>query len=717
MQKIPVAILSFFLLISSISLKADEGMWLPLFVGRLNNVDLQAQGCHLTPQEIYNVNNASLKDAIIQFGGGCTGEVVSPNGLIFTNHHCGFGSIQSLSSVDHDYLTNGFWAYRLQEELPVEGLTARFLVSISDVTASALADLKMMMSEDSRNAQIKANIAKIEKNAVNGKGQEARVASFFNGNEYYLFIYKVYKDVRLVGTPPVSIGKFGGDTDNWMWPRHTGDFSIFRIYAGPDNEPALYSAENIPFTPKKYLPLSIKGFKENDFTMIMGYPGTTDRYATSYTIDWATEINNPAIVKIRTKKLDIMREDMDADQAIYIKYASKYAGTANYWKFFNGQARDLKRLHIADRKRDLEEQFANWAAADQLRFGVYRSTLLNISKAYESINKYELAVRYNQEAINRGCEIINFSRQMNSLAEILKNRIDTIDTKPIIDKLLTSCKKYYKDYNAPTDQKLLAAMLELYYNDVPQTQQTPYLKQLFLKYKGYFSEYARFAFEKSIFASQQKYESFLANPSFKTLRKDPVWILQEAFAVNAAKIDSVLKPSQDMLAIGRRLFVKGIREMQPNRKFAPDANSTMRFTYGRVMDYSPADGVEYDYVTTLKGIIDKSKMDVHDYLIPKKLEELYNSGDYGRYAENGKMIVAFLTNNDITGGNSGSPVMNADGELIGLAFDGNWEAMSGNYAFEPELQRTICVDIRYVLFIIDKYAGAQNLIDELEIRM
>lgn len=716
MKKKLIIFISLVIFANPFSLKADEGMWLPLFIERLNNVDLQTQGCHLTPQEIYSVNNASLKDAIIQFGGGCTGEVVSSNGLIFTNHHCGFGSIQSLSSVDHDYLTNGFWAYRLQEELPVEGLTARFLVSISDVTASALADLKMIMSEDARNAQIRSNIAKIEKNAVSGKGQEARVASFFNGNEYYLFIYKVYRDVRLVGTPPVSIGKFGGDTDNWMWPRHTGDFSIFRIYADADNEPANYSAGNIPFHPKKYLPISIKGYKENDFTMIMGYPGTTDRYATSYTIDWATEINNPAIVKIRTKKLEIMREDMDADQAIYIKYASKYAGTANYWKFFRGQARDLKRLHIADRKRELEEQFATWIQEDQLRFGVYRSTLLNISKAYGSINKYELAVRYNQEAINRGCEIISFSRQMNNLAEIMENKFDTVDQKPLVDKLLLSSVKYFKDYNAPTDQKLLAAMLELYFNDVPPSQQPPYIKELNSRYKGNFAAYSEFVFEKSIFASQQKYESFLAHPSYKKLRNDPVWILQKAFAANAAVIDSILKPSQDMLSVARRQFVKGIREMQPDKKFAPDANSTMRFTYGKVLNYSPADGVEYDYVTTLKGIMDKSRLDNRDYIIPAKLEELYNSGDFGPYDEDGKMIVAFLTNNDITGGNSGSPVMNANGELLGLAFDGNWEAMSGNYAFEPELQRTICVDIRYVLFIIDKYAGAKNLIDELEIR-
>jgi hypothetical protein len=700
-----------------ISSRADEGMWLPLFIERLNYVDMQKEGLHLTSDEIYSINHNSIKDAIIMFGNGCTGEIVSAKGLVFTNHHCGYGSIQSHSSVNHDYLTDGFWAMRQEEELQNENLTARFLVSIKDVTGEVMAEIKDDMTESDRLVKIREITHKLEQSATKGTIYEARVGSFFNGNEYYLFVYEVFKDVRLVGAPPSSIGKFGADTDNWMWPRHTGDFSVFRIYANNENKPAEYSKENVPYKPRHFLPVSTKGVKKNDFAMILGYPGNTDRYATSYTIDWALEHNNPAVVKIRTKKLEILRNDMDANPEVRIKYASKYAGTANYWKFFIGQSKGLKQLSVLERKRELEQQFTNWVNADPGRIKEYRDALLNIDKAYAIINRYEAAVRYNSEAILRGCEIIAFARQFTNLAaEISKKEPDQKILKNLVSKASQYAAAYFLNYNEPTDLKMVAAMLNLYYNNVPIDQQPALLSKVHSKYKGNFDRYASMLFAKSLFTDQALVEQFLLKPDFKKLAKDPVWQLQKAFAMNSEIIDSLVKPGQELLSMGRRLYVRGLIEMLPDSKFYPDANSTMRLSYGKVLDYSPADAVDYDYVTTLKGLMQKENPSSWEFVVPDKLKQLYNAKDYGPYGENGEMTVAFLTTNDITGGNSGSPVLNGEGELIGLAFDGNWEAMSGNYAFEPELQRTICVDVRYVLFIIDKYAGATNLIEELDIK-
>jgi len=716
MKKITLALLVL-LSVLTFQSRADEGMWLPLFIQRLNYVDMQKEGLHLTAEEIYSINHSSLKDAIIIFGGGCTGEIVSPNGLIFTNHHCGFSSIQSHSSVDHDYLSNGFWATRYEEELPTPGLKASFLVSIQDVTAAVLDGVSTNMTETERAAKIKENSKKLELSNTKGTQYEARTTAFFNGNEYYLFLYEVFKDVRLVGAPPTSIGKFGADTDNWMWPRHTGDFSVFRVYADRNNKPAEYAVDNVPMKSRKFLPVSIKEKKIGDFAMIMGYPGRTDRYATSYTIKWALEKNNPMVVKIRTKKLDILREDMAADPEVRIKYASKFAGSANYWKFYIGQNKGLKQLDVYDRKRELEAQFDKWLSMDKNRSAKYGEALNDISSAYETINHYEAAVRYNAEAITNGCEIIAFSRKFNKLAdELSKSRPDPQLVQSLAKEVSEASDKYFKDYNKTTDIKMLAAMLQLYYNDVPKQMQPAYLEKIHKKYKGDFAAYADAVFSKTIFSDLSKVDHFLTAPKLKSLQKDPAWPLQKAFAANAAFIDSLVKPANDLLGKGRRLFVAGLREMQSDKIFYPDANSTMRITYGKVLDYSPADAIDYNYVTTLDGVMAKEDPSNPEFVVPAKLKQLFKDKDYGRYGENGKMIVGFITNNDITGGNSGSPVMNGDGELIGLAFDGNWEAMSGNYAFEPKLQRTICVDIRYVLFIIEKYAGATNLIKELDIR-
>ncbi|MDO9255980.1 MAG: S46 family peptidase [Bacteroidales bacterium] len=716
MKKITLVILTL-LSVFTFQSRADEGMWLPLFVQRLNYVDMQKEGLHLTAEEIYSINHSSLKDAIIIFGGGCTGEIVSPNGLIFTNHHCGYSSIQSHSTVDHDYLSDGFWATRYEEELPTPGLRASFLVSIQDVTAAALAGVTNQMTEAERADKIKENSKKIESENTKGTQYEARTTPFFNGNEYYLFLYEVYKDVRLVGAPPTSIGKFGADTDNWMWPRHTGDFSVFRVYASKDNKPAEYAAGNVPMKSKQFLPVSIKEKKIGDFAMIMGYPGRTTRYATSTAIKFALEKNNPMVVKIRTKKLDILREDMAADASVRIKYAAKFAGSANYWKYYIGQSKGLKQLGVYDRKKELEDQFANWINTDKDRSAIYSEALPDISLAYETINKYEAAVRYNAEAIMQGCEIIAFSRNFNKLADVLaKPKPDQKIVQTLTKQVTEASGKYFKDYNMATDVKMLAAMLQLYYNDVPKEMQPAYLEKIHKKYKGDFAAYASEVFSKTNFSDTTKVKLFLSNPQSKSLQKDPAWILYKAFSANSSLIDSLVKPSNELLAKGNRLFMQGLREMQSDRTFYPDANFTMRLTYGQVLDYSPADAIDYNYVTTLDGVMAKEDPSNPEFVVADKLKQLYKAKDYGRYGENGKMVVGFLTNNDITGGNSGSPVLNGDGELIGLAFDGNWEAMSGNYAFEPKLQRTICVDIRYVLFVIDKYAGATNLINELDIR-
>ena len=716
MKKTTLVILTL-LSVFTLQSRADEGMWLPLFVQRLNYVDMQKEGLHLTAEEIYSINHSSLKDAIIIFGGGCTGEIVSPNGLIFTNHHCGFGSIQSHSTVDHDYLSDGFWATRYEEELPTPGLRASFLVSIQDVTASVLAGVINQTTEAERADKIKENSKKIEIENTKGTKYDARTTAFFNGNEYYLFLYEVYKDVRLVGAPPTSIGKFGADTDNWMWPRHTGDFSVFRVYASKENKPAEYAADNVPMKSKQFLPVSIKEKKIGDFAMIMGYPGRTTRYATSTAIKFALEKNNPMVVKIRTKKLDILREDMAADAAVRIKYAAKFAGSANYWKYFIGQSKGLKQLGVYDRKKELEDQFVKWISTDKDRNAKYGEALSDITQAYEILNKYEAPIRYNAEAIMQGCEIIAFSRNFNKLAEELaKPNPDQQIIKTLIQQVTEVSGKYFKDYNKATDVKMLAAMLQLYYTDVPKEMQPAYLEKIHKKYKGDFAAYAGEVFSKTNFSVITKVNLFLSNFKLKSLQKDPAWILYKAFSANSTLIDSLVKPSNELLAKENRLFMQGLREMQSDRTFYPDANSTMRLTYGQVLDYSPADAIDYNYVTTLDGVMAKEDPSNPEFVVPGKLKQLYKAKDYGRYGENGKMVVGFLTNNDITGGNSGSPVLNGDGELIGLAFDGNWEAMSGNYAFEPKLQRTICVDIRYVLFVIDKYAGATNLIKELDIR-
>jgi hypothetical protein len=699
----------------SVNTRADEGMWIPLLVERLNYVDMQEMGLNLTPEEIYSINNSSLKDAIVIFGGGCTGEIISADGLLLTNHHCGYGVIQSHSTVEHDYLSDGFWAMSKEEELKNPRLSVRFLVRIEDVTDRVLAGLNDSMTEEERSEAVNTIADEIEAEATAETHYDASVRSFFRGNEYYLFVYEIFRDVRLVGAPPSSIGKYGADTDNWMWPRHTGDFSLFRVYTAPDGTPAAYSEDNIPMKPKHHLPVSVKGVEQGDFAMILGYPGGTDRYLTSYGVKLAVEESNMTIVKIREEKLAIMREGMDADDAVRIQYASKYAGTANYWKYFIGQTKGLKRLKVYDKKVVLEKRFTNWVNANPARKAKYGQALPDIEKGFEIQKKYNLSRWYYREAISRGPEILGAAAQFGSLRSQLEEKADQEEIDKTVARLKSRADGFFKNYNAAIDQNMLASMMKMYYENVPVEQQPEFLQKLGAKNGGDFTEWAAMVFEKSIFANKESILAFLENPKAKTIAKDPAYEAIKAFSDNYSTLAEKMAEANDYFSKGRRLFVAGLREMDADKVFYPDANFTMRLTYGSVQDYYPADAVRYEYFTTMEGVMEKEDPDNWEFVVPDKLKELYEAKDFGDYGVGDVMPVCFLTNHDITGGNSGSPVINGDGELIGLAFDGNWEAMSGDIAFEPALQRTINVDIRYVLFIIDKYAGAQNIIDELTI--
>jgi len=714
MKKLLVILLAFNLGIN-VTARADEGMWIPMLIEK-NIIDMQKMGCRLSAEDIYSINRASLKDAIVIFGRGCTGEIVSPEGLLLTNHHCGFSSIQQVSTEEHNYLDDGFWAMNKSEEIPVEGLTVKFLIRMEYVTKETLSGVKDDMTLEEKEALMADNIKGLVGQATRGNKYKAVVEEFFGGNEYYLFVYETFTDVRLAGTPPESIGKFGADTDNWMWPRHTGDFSVFRVYSGADGNPADYSKDNIPLKPKYYLPVSIAGIEEGDFTLIMGYPGSTQRYLSSYGVDLAVNQTNMAIVDIRAEKLRIMKEGMDADPEVRLQYASKYARTSNYWKYFIGQTKGLKKLKVKDQKIAEEEAFTAWLAANPDAKLKYGDALNLTAAAYEIIGQYNLANWYYREAIMRGAEILTYAKSFSQLNKLLNDKnAKPEDIQAEVDDLKGEVSGYFKDYNQTIDRNQLASMLAMYFENVPLGQQPVYLLEVDKKYKGNFDAYATEVFEKSIFASAERVNEFLLKPNAKTLEKDPAFVAINAFTDKYQEIKAATKNAEEDLKMGSKLYIAGLREMNPDVNYAPDANSTMRVTYGIVEGYYPADAVYYNYYTTLDGVMQKADPFIREFAVPEKLKELYKAKDYGTYGVDGVMPVAFLTNHDITGGNSGSPVLNASGELIGLAFDGNWEAMSGDIAFEPDLQRTICVDVRYVLFIIDKFGGAKNLVDEMTI--
>ena len=718
MNRIVIAMLGL-LLISPNAMKADEGMWLPLLVQRLNYEDMKAHGLKLSAEEIYSVNQSSLKDAIVVLNGGsCTAEMISSKGMFLTNHHCAFGVIQDNSSVDHDYLTDGFWAMAMKEELHAEGMTAGFLIEMRDVTDAILGEVSITLSGEERSKAVREAITKAEAEIKEDVEEhyDIRIKSFFEGNEYYAFVYETYKDVRLVGAPPSSVGKYGGDTDNWMWPRHTGDFSLMRVYMGADGKPAEYSEDNVPYQPKHFLPVSLDGVEKDDYAMIMGYPGSTDPYLSSYGGGQALAITQPNTVKIRETKLALMKEDMKSSDAIRIQYASKYARVSNYWKYFIGQQRGLKRLKVKEQKEAEEAEFQKWVESDSKRKEIYGNVLKDWDEGFSSSNNTALYRTYFNESIF-GSEAILMAWRSSKLHRALSaEEQDAEANAEAISSLRERGSKHFKNYNLPTDKKLTAAMFKFFSDDIPSDMQPEFFKSEVSKFKGDFDALVEKMFAKSVFRSEDAFNAFLDNPSAKTLSKDKVFIYMNAHLDHyRASISPLVGPTREKINNSNRLYVHGLREMNKDKTYYPNANSTMRVTYGNVLDYYPADAIYYNFYTTIDGIMEKEDPSNDEFIVPAKLKELYEKKDYGRYGQDGNLRVCFLTNTDITGGNSGSPVINGKGQLIGCAFDGNWEAMSGDIAFEPKLQRTIAVDIRYVLFIIDKYAGAKHLVDEMKV--
>ncbi|MFN2394217.1 MAG: S46 family peptidase [Bacteroidales bacterium] len=695
--------------------QADEGMWLPFMIDRLLQEEMQEMGLKLTPEQIFSINQSSVKDAIVSFGGGCTAEIISDQGLVLTNHHCGYGRIQSHSTPENDYLTDGFWAMTREEELPNPGLFVSFLISVTDVTDEIMAELNDDMDRRERNNAVRRVSNRLVSEATEETHYQANVRSMFAGNEYYLFVYERFNDVRMVGAPPSSIGKFGGDTDNWMWPRHTGDFSLFRVYTAPDGSPAAYSPDNIPLKPRHHLPVSIRGVKEGDFAMILGFPGSTERYLTSMGIDFKLENEFPIRIEIRRKKLDIIEEAMASSDAVRIKYASKQSGISNYWKNFIGKSNALKRLNVADTKKELEDDFRTWAEQDPSKKETYGNVLTMFEDAY---NGYESFHSHNYiffEAVLTGPDVIRNSLSYRTLERLLNEDAEQQEVQEEIEKLQAFVERLYRNYDENVDRRLWAAMMQIYNREVPVQLRPEIMNEVEKRFKGDYEKFARDVYNKSIFANADNLKNFLAKPSLKALQRDWVYRMATEMFENHNGIQQQMAQYDDMLANANRYFIRGLREMDPEGLFYPDANSTMRFTYGSVGGYQPADAVYYDYVTTVKGIIEKKDPDHHEFVVHDELVELIGDKDFGEYGTDNTMIVNFISNNDITGGNSGSPVLDGEGNLIGLAFDGNWEAMSGDILFEDETQRCINVDARYILFVIEKFAGANHLIKEMTI--
>ncbi|WP_298062832.1 S46 family peptidase [uncultured Rikenella sp.] len=686
---------------------ADEGMWLLPFIEKMNIEQMKAKGLRLDAKDIYDLNNTSLKDAIVIFGGGCTGEIISPNGLIATNHHCGYGSIQQHSTVEHDYLKNGFWAQTLEEELPTPGLAVTFIREIRDVTPEVLAKVKPGMTEAQRSETIrKASDRIVKANSDPKTFRYAQVTPMFGGNQYLLFVTERFTDVRMVGAPPSSIGKFGGDTDNWMWPRHTGDFSLFRVYASPDNKPAAYSKDNVPYRAPKHLEISLRGYNEGDYAMIMGFPGRTNRYMTSYEIDQVLQQDNPIRIFVRGERQKLLWEDMMADPKVRIQYASKYAGSSNYWKNSIGMSRGLRKLDVRSKKEAQQAEFAAWVAADPERQQKYGRALPLIDSAVQQRRAAARIQQFMNEALRTGVESFGLGMTVNG---ILSNAKD--DAKAV-KALRHIGKAFFEDYSPSTDRKVTLRMLQIFADSVSAADEPTF----FAAVRPDVAAYAANLSDHSLLTDTARFYAALENFDRAQWTADPAVAAAASIAEkNETLVKEALRPAANRFAEGHRLWVAGLLEMNPDKAYAPDANFTLRLTYGQVLPYWAADAVFYNYFTTLGGVMAKEDPANPDFIVPERLKELYRAKDFGPYAVNGEVPTCFLTNNDITGGNSGSPVLDADGRLLGLAFDGNWEAMSGDIAFEPDVQRTIAVDIRYVLFIIDKYAGCRRLIDEMTI--
>jgi len=716
---ISLIILSGLLCFTNIT-NAGEGIWLPILLEQLNEVEMQEMGMKISAEDIYSINKSSLKDAIVIFGGGCTAEIISDQGLLLTNHHCGYGSIQRHSSLEHDYLTDGFWAMNHAEELPNPGLTVTLLIRMENVSLQVLKDVTENMSEAIRDSIINSHINIIKEEAIKDTHYKAKVKPFYYGNEYYLFVSETFKDIRFVGAPPSNIGKFGGDTDNWMWPRHTGDFSMFRIYVDSSNNPAEYSENNVPYKPKYHIPISLNGFEKGDFTFVFGYPGRTQEYIPSYAIKMITQFENPARINLREKKLDIMHNSIIKSDLVRIQYASKHARVANYWKKMIGENRGIKKLDAINKKIAFENNFVKWANQTPERNIKYGQLIPEFKKLYLELTPFNLAMDYLTES-GFGIEIVRYAGNYSSLISTSKNKkASKEDISTLAKNLKSGAKNYFKNYQVSIDKEMLSELLKIYYNNLDRNYLPSIFNKIEDKFNADFNEYADYVFKKSFMTSEKKVDKFLdkyKSKKYRKIEKDPAYELissfREYYYNNLQKKYNLLNAQLDSM---QRIYMKAQMEMQPNKRFYPDANSTLRVHYGNIKDYYPRDAVHYKYYSTLSGIMEKEDPEIYDYVVEDKLKELYNSKDYGKYGDSdGTMHVCFTATNHTTGGNSGSPVMNAEGQLIGINFDRNWEGTMSDLMYDPDQCRNISLDIRYCLFIVDKFAGASHLVDEMTI--
>ena len=700
---------------ASLTAAADEGMWLLPYLQKMNIKEMKARGCKLSAEEIYSVNKSSLKDAIVIFGPGCTGEIVSADGLLFTNHHCGYGSIQALSSVEHDYLKNGFWAMSREEEIPAPGLKVRFIRKISDVTSDILGYVPDVASGEERARIVAEHAAAVRSRiAQDNPGMEVLVKDFFGGNQFFAFVIEVFSDVRLVGTPPTSIGKFGGDTDNWMWPRHTGDFSVFRVYADANGNPAPYSDKNVPLRPKRWFKISLKGVQENDYAMMMGFPGRTNKYYTSWEVAERRDIDNTVRIHIRDLRQKVMLDEMLKDPAVRIQYASKYAGSTNAYKNAIGSNWAIKKRNFEQVKKEEQDKLIAWS--NKMCEPSYPDALMALEQIVSDRKDLRFRSWMLDEAILRGIEFTSVPTQTEVLIDALKGK----DKKARQEQLRLLERAYHgfanNNYSADVDKKIAKVMLKEYRSQIDPKAQPTYFELIDKKFKGDTDRFVDYLFEESIFGSEDNFNKFLSRPSVKALENDPMILFAKSVRAEETNLKNALKEFEDGYAMAHRTYVKGLLAMYGDRANFPDANFTLRLTYGQVKGYSPRDCDYYGHQTTLDGVMEKEDSTNWEFVVPTRLKELYAAKDFGRYkAPGGKMPVAFSTTTHSTGGNSGSPVMNANGELIGINFDRNWEGVGGDIQYLPDYQRSIIVDIRYVLFIMDKYAGAGYLLDEMEI--